>query len=36
MKKKVTGIGAAVALAVGGVLKFALPSLRRYLKMEKM
>jgi uncharacterized protein DUF6893 len=31
--KKILG---GVVLAIAGVLAFAMPSLRRYLKMEKM
>jgi hypothetical protein len=34
--KKVAAIGGAVAVAVGSVVALALPSLRRYLKIEKM
>jgi hypothetical protein len=34
--KKMAAIGTGIALAVGSALAYALPSLRRYLKIEKM
>jgi hypothetical protein len=34
--KKIAAIGGALVLALASLLALALPSLRRYLKMERM